>query len=111
MQYTLTEKNDLVLLALTGKIMGGPEAIEINDVINRLIDEKKTKVVIDLKNVELMNSSGLGILIGAVTLLKNNNGGLRLIQIPDKVLALLKSTKLDTVFEICSTFEAAADSF
>jgi anti-sigma B factor antagonist len=80
-------------------------------VINRLIDEKKTKIVIDLKNVELMNSSGLGILIGAVTLLKNNQGGLRLIQVPDKIQALLKSTKLNTVFEISNTFEEAVASF
>jgi anti-sigma B factor antagonist len=111
MNYTVTEKKGIVILALAGKIMGGPEATEINDAINRLIDEKKTRIVIDLKNVELMNSSGLGILIGAVTLLKNNNGGLRLIQVPDKLLALLKSTKLNTVFDICESFEAAAKSF
>jgi anti-sigma B factor antagonist len=111
MKYIVSEEKGLVTLALTGKIMGGPEAIEINDVINRLIDEKKTKIIIDLKNVELMNSSGLGILIGAVTLLKNNKGGLRLIQVPDKVLALLKSTKLNSVFQICPTFEEAAASF
>ena len=111
MKYTVTEKKGLVVLALSGKIMGGPEATEINDVINRLIDEKKNKIVIDLKNVEWMNSSGLGILIGAVTLLKNNQGGLRLIQVPDKIQALLKSTKLNTVFEISNTFEEAVASF
>jgi anti-sigma B factor antagonist len=111
MKYTLSEEKGLVTLALTGKIMGGPEATEINDVINRLIDEKKTKIVINLKNVELMNSSGLGILIGAVTLLKNNKGGLRLIHVPEKVMALLKSTKLNSVFHICGTFEEAVVSF
>jgi len=111
MKYTVNETKGLVVLALNGKIMGGPEATEINDAINRLIDQKKTKIIIDLKNVELMNSSGLGILIGAVTLLKNNNGGLRLIQVPDKIMALLKSTKLNTVFYICGTLEEAAASF
>jgi anti-sigma B factor antagonist len=111
MQYTTSEKKGVVLLALSGKIMGGPEATEINDVINRLIDEKKTRIVIDLKNVELMNSSGLGILIGAVTLLRNNQGGLRLIQVPEKLQALLKSTKLNTVFDIYQTFDEAAASF
>ena len=111
MKYTVSEEKGLVTLALTGKIMGGPEATEINDAINRLIDEKKNRIIINLKNVELMNSSGLGILIGAVTLLQNNKGGLRLIHVPEKVLALLKSTKLDSVFQICGTFEEAAASF
>jgi anti-sigma B factor antagonist len=111
MKYTIKEEKGLVILALTGNIMGGPEATEINDLINRFIDEKKIKIVIDLKNVQLMNSSGLGILIGAVTLLKNNKGGLRLVQVPDKVLALLKTTKLNSVFQICSTVEEAELSF
>lgn len=111
MKHTVTEKNGLVILALSGKIMGGPEATEINDLINRLIDEQKTKIVMDLKNVELMNSSGLGILIGAVHLLKNNQGGLRLIHVPDKIKSLLKSTKLNTVFDVFGTLEEAVASF
>ena len=107
MTYSVSEKNGIVILALAGKIMGGPEATEINDKINRLIYENKVKVVIDLKNVEWMNSSGLGILIGAVTLLKSNNGKFILIHVSDRIKNLLKITKLNSVFDLCDTLDEA----
>ena len=108
MNYEVSEQGNIVILSLYGKIMGGPEATEINDQINHLIDEDKLKIVINLENVEWMNSSGLGILIGAVTLLKNNKGDLRLINVSDRIQNLLKITKLDSVLERCDSLKEAA---
>ena len=67
--------------------------------------------IIDLENVEWMNSSGLGILISTVTVLRNNNGSLRLINVSDKIKNLLKITKLNTVFTLHDNYEQAVDSF
>jgi anti-sigma B factor antagonist len=111
MNYTVSEEQGIVILSLTGKIMGGPEATEINDKINQLIDEKKLRIVIDLENVEWMNSSGLGILIQAVTVLRKNSGALRLIHLSDRIKNLLRITKLSSVFESCDSFEDAVASF
>ena len=49
MEYSISEKQGFTVLQLNGKIMGGPEATEINDEINQLIDKKKTTIIIDLK--------------------------------------------------------------
>ena len=111
MNFAVTEKDGIVVLSLKGKIMGGPEATEINDKINQLLDEKKLKIIIDLKHVEWMNSSGLGILISTVTVLRNNNGSMRLINVSDKIKNLLKITKLNTVFTLHDTYEQAVESF
>ena len=108
MDFTATEKNGITILHLSGKIMGGPEATEINEKINQLIDNDNKKIIIDLVNVDWMNSSGLGILIGAVTVLKNSNGCLCLINVSDRIRNLLKITKLDTVFNIYDNFDEAA---
>jgi len=108
MDYAITEKNGITILHLNGKIMGGPEATEINEKINQLIDSDNKKIIIDLVNVDWMNSSGLGILIGAVTVLKNSNGCLCLINVSDRIKNLLKITKLDTVFNIYDNFDEAA---
>jgi anti-sigma B factor antagonist len=110
MNYSIVEQDDIVILSLSGKIMGGPEASEINGKINQLIDDGKLKILIDLKEVEWMNSSGLGILIDAVTVLKNNNGALRLINVSDRIKNLLKITKLDTVFDIRGSIDDAKGS-
>ena len=107
MEFTTTEKNGITVLHLSGKIMGGPEATQINEKINQLIDSDNKKIVIDLINVDWMNSSGLGILIGAVTVLKSSDGILCLINVSDRIKNLLKITKLNTVFEIYDNFDEA----
>ena len=111
MSYTISDQGGVVIISLNGKIMGGPEATEINEKFNQLIDDQKLKIVIDLENVEWMNSSGLGILIGAVTLFKNNNGQLRIINISERIQNLLKITKLDGIFQTSDSLEEAISSF
>ena len=111
MNYTIVEQDEVVILSLAGKIMGGPEASEINGKINQLMDDGKLKIVIDLGEVDWMNSSGLGILIDAVTVLKNNNGALRLVNVSDRIQNLLKITKLNTVFDVRDSLDEAKGSF
>jgi anti-sigma B factor antagonist len=110
MSINVSEKDQIIVIALSGKIMGGPEAGQINDQINTLIDQGKKKIIIDLKEVEWMNSSGLGILIGAVTTLKNNDGELSLIHISDRIENLLKITKLINVFSVHTDLDTAIAS-
>ncbi len=111
MNYTIVEQDDIVILSLSGKIMGGPEASEISGKINQLIDDGKLKIIIDLGEVEWMNSSGLGILIDAVTVLKKSSGALRLTNVSERISNLLKITKLNTVFAISDSLDEAKNSF
>ena len=107
----VSEQNGIVIIALSGKIMGGPEAGEINEQINSFIDKEKTKIIIDLEHVEWMNSSGLGILIGVITTLKNNDGKLVITNVSDRILNLLRITKLINVFEIKPDLDSALAAF
>lgn len=111
MNTQVSERDGIVVISLSGKIMGGPEAGQINEQINNLIDSGKMKIVIDLQNVEWMNSSGLGILIGAITTLKNNGGRMILANVSERIENLLKITKLISVFDIEGDVEAAVQAF
>jgi len=109
----LNEKNvaDIVILELSGKIMGGPDASLLNDKLHELVEAGKIKVVVDLGKVNWMNSSGLGILIGAMTTIKNNNGELKLANVTERIKSLFIITKLITVFESFESVEEAVESF
>ena len=111
MNYSVSEQGDIVVISLNGKIMGGPEATEINEKFNQLIDDNKLKIVINLENVDWMNSSGLGIIIGAVSLFRKNNGQLRIINVSERIQNLLKITKLAGIFESSNSLEEAISSF
>lgn len=110
---TLKEKeiNDVVVLELSGKIMGGPDANVLSEKLHQLVDRNKTKVVADLSKVSWMNSSGLGILIGGLTTMRNNHGDLKLANVTERIKSLLIITKLITIFETFDSVEAAVASF
>ncbi|NOZ62280.1 MAG: STAS domain-containing protein [Calditrichaeota bacterium] len=110
---TLNEKEiqDVVVLELSGKVMGGPDASAFRQRLHSLVDERKTKVIADLSDVSWMNSSGLGILIGGLTTLKNNGGDLKLVGVTGKIESLLIITKLIKIFDSFNTIEEAVSSF
>jgi anti-sigma B factor antagonist len=105
------EQAGVVVLMPKGKIMGGPDAGAVKERLHQLIDEGKKKVVVDLSGVSWMNSSGLGILIGGLTTMRNAGGDLKLAGTTDKVQNLLMVTKLITIFESYDTVEEAVTSY
>ncbi len=110
MGISVSEEQGVTIISLSGKIMGGPEAGQVNEAIHNLLDEDKKKLIIDLRNVEWMNSSGLGILIGVITTLKNNGGKLALTHVSERIKNLLKITKLADVFPHYPDTESALNA-
>lgn len=111
MKLTEERINDVMVLNLEGNLMGGPEAVTLNEAVNRLLDKGIYKVVLNLEKIERINSSGLGILIKALTTFKKNGGELKLANVGPKVDDLLTITKLNTILESYETIDAAINNF
>lgn len=107
MKLSDREQNGIVVLEPKGKIMGGPDASLLHDKLHEVMEAGKKKVVIDLSQVEWMNSTGLGILISTYTTLRNNDGELKLANVTDKIQSLLTITKLVTVFD---TYDSVSEA-
>ena len=110
MKFATKESAGVTVITLEGNVLGGPDATELNNTLHKLIDAKK-KIVVDLKGVSTMNSSGLGMLIGGVTTMRNVKGDLKLAGASEKILKLLQVTKLLSVFEHFDTVKKAVESF
>ena len=110
MKIKTTEKYGAVILELKGNVMGGDDTKDFNDLLHKLIDEGKTRVIIDLGDVKFMNSSGLGMMIGGLTTMKKANGYYKLANVSDKIESLLIITKLITIFEHYDSVDAAIES-
>ncbi|MDH7515560.1 MAG: STAS domain-containing protein [Bacteroidota bacterium] len=110
MSITSTEHEGVVVVVPEGTVLGGPEATSLKAEFHRLIEEGKRKIVLDLSRVTLMNSTGLGILIGSYTSLRSTGGALALASPNEQVRTLLAVTRLDTVFRCYpGVREASAD--
>ncbi len=111
MKFGTKDHAGITVITLEGNVLGGPDATELNNTLHKLIDSRKKKVVVDLKGVSSMNSSGLGMLIGGVTTMRNAKGDLKLADASEKIIKLLEVTKLLTVFEHYDTVKKAIESF
>ena len=111
MKIKTIEKYEAVVLELKGNVMGGDDTKEFNGVLHKLIDDGKTRVVLDLGGVKFMNSSGLGMLIGGLTTMKKVEGHLKLANVTEKIESLLIITKLIKIFESYDSVDDAVKSF
>ena len=111
MKLSTKEAEGIVIIELQGSVLGGPDAVALNDTLHKLVEKNKKRVVLDLSGVESMNSSGLGMLIGGLTTMRNVGGDLKIAAASKKIESLLVITKLSTVFELFPTIKKAISSF
>lgn len=67
-------KGGIVLFEVEGSIVGGPDAIALNDEVHKLVATGIKKFIVDMKSVEHINSSGLGILIASLNTVRQSGG-------------------------------------
>ena len=111
MNFTTTQRGAVTVIALQGNLMGGPDATALNSTIHELVGEGNTRVVLDLRELQFMNSSGLGILIGGASTLKAAGGGLAIAGASAKIRGLITVTRLEKVLATYPTVDAAVASF
>lgn len=111
MDLKVREQEDAAVIALTGNVMGGPDALQLNEQLHRLVGKGIKRIILDLSAVQVMNSSGLGMLIGGLTSMRNAGGDLKIVNASQKVDALITVSKLTSVFPNYSSVEEAKESF
>lgn len=107
MKYSSRLEGAIFVIELKGKVMGGPESAAFHETLKTSVADGHKKVILDLGDVEWMNSSGLGLLISALSTMRNAGGELKLARVTDKIESLLVITKLNSIFEVFPSVSAA----
>lgn len=110
-QISVREREDVVVVDLAGKIMGGAESDPVREAFRDLAQRGARRVVVNLAGVPWMNSSGLGVLLAAFIQLRKQGGSLKFAGLQDRVRGILTTTKLVTMIEALEDEEAALRSF
>jgi anti-sigma B factor antagonist len=105
------EVGGATIVDLSGKITLGEGGVTLRDEVRKLLAEGKKKIVLNLAEVNYIDSSGLGELVSAYTAVKNAGGELKLLNLTSKVRDLLVITKLVTVFDVKDDEATAVSSF
>ena len=111
MTFKTREVGGVTIVDLSGKITLGEGGVTLRDEVRKLVGEGQKKIVLNLAEVNYIDSSGLGELVSAYTAVKNAGGELKLLNLTSKVRDLLVITKLVTVFDVKDDEAAAVSSF
>ena len=101
----------VTVLDLSGRITLGEGSVQLRDAIRDLISKGQKNILLNLGEVNYIDSSGLGELVSAYTTAKNQNAGLKLLNLTKKVKDVLQLTKLYTVFDIYDDEASAVGSY
>ena len=103
--------DDVEILDLAGRITIGEGTLMLRDKIQNMLDVGQTKFLLNLADVDYIDSSGLGELVSSFTTVKNQGGALKLLSLTHRVRDLMQITKLLTVFDVYDDEPEALKSF
>jgi anti-sigma B factor antagonist len=104
-------ESDVMVLHLSGKIMGGPDHDKFHSEIKTLVKEGYVDILLNMSKVSWINSTGLGVLVSAFHTLKKNGGQLKICEVSERIDNILNVTQLKLVFDTFETCEEALASF
>jgi len=102
---------DIRILDCSGKITLGEGTMTVRNTVRDILKNNGKKIILNLSDVNYIDSSGIGELVSTYTTVTNNGGQLKLLNLTKKIQELLAITKLLTVFQVFNSESEAVASF
>lgn len=110
LEITSSEREEIVILHMKGRLTVGDASI-LRDKVTELIAAGKLKLILNLAQVDYIDSTGLGAMVICYTSMKKAGGVLKLVNLNKRNIELLVLTKLHSIFEVFSEEQDAVNSF
>ncbi|MGB7189715.1 MAG: STAS domain-containing protein [Acidobacteriaceae bacterium] len=111
MKVSTRQVDGVTILDLSGRITLGEGSVQLRDAVRDLLAKGQKQILLNLGDVNYIDSSGIGELVSAYTTARNQGGELKLLNLTKKVHDLLQITKLYTVFDVKDDEASAVSSF
>lgn len=112
MGINLKDTYHAAVIEISGKFLGSLEGDKFRALIYDLKEQGKTKIIVDLAQADLLDSTAIGILIASLTSVRRAGGDMRLANMKNRVRNLFLMTRLlGPVFEDYDSLEEALESY
>jgi anti-sigma B factor antagonist len=108
---TPRDSGNIILVDISGEITLGEGSSRLRELLRDLLAKGNNRIVLNLGDVDYIDSSGIGELVSGFNSVRNRGGELKLLHLSRKVQDLLLITKLYTVFDVHSDETTAVRSF
>ena len=105
------EREGIVILDVKGRLVAGEAVGNLRESITQLVAAGKYDAVLNLADVDYIDSSGLGAMVMCFSTMRKSGGKLKLLRLTRRNVELLVLTKLETVFEVFDDEQQAINSF
>ncbi len=102
---------DVRILDCSGQIRLGEGTMAVRNAVRDALDSGTKKIILNLEEVNYIDSSGVGELMRTYTSVLNQGGQLKLLHLTKRIRELLAITKLLTIFDVFDDERAALASF
>jgi anti-sigma B factor antagonist len=118
MNYSVRQEGDVTVLDLSGRIslgealaFGPGSALLLHDLVRDLVSKGSEKILLNLRHVTYIDSSGLGELVASMTTVQNQGGQMRVCNAIERVGDLMRMTHLDSVLNLYQEEATALQAF
>ena len=111
MNLKIEEKNDIVIIFVKEERLDAHNSGELKSEMQGLFEQGKKNILVDLKEVRFIDSSGLGALVSGFKNAISHQGSLKLASLQSQVKSMFELTRLHRVFEIYETTAEALENF
>jgi anti-sigma B factor antagonist len=108
---TCRDVGDVAVVDFSGKITLGEGSAMLRKMVRDLVTGGRLKILLNLGDVDYIDSSGIGELVGAYTTVRTASGELKLVYLTKRVRDIIQITRLFTVFDVQEDEDAAVKSF
>jgi anti-sigma B factor antagonist len=105
------EREGITILDLNGRLTVGDEASKFRDRMSKLIASGRHNIILNMGQVDYVDSTGLGAMVMCYTTLNRDGGKIKLLNLTRRSIELLVMTKLTTIFEVFNDEQNAINSF
>lgn len=110
-KLTTRQVNEVTVIDVSGRITLGEGSSLLRDELRSLIGSNRRKILLNLADVDYMDSSGIGQLVAAFTTVNNQGGQLKLLNLTKRMKELLQMTRVISIFEIFDDEKKAVGTF
>lgn len=111
MKIDLRESKGVAILDVSGKLTGGGGDEMLREAVDTLVGSGRLRIVLNLSDIEFMDSAGVGELVASHRMVSRFGGQLKIANAPQKVYSSLSIAKLLPIFEVFDDEKKAVQSF
>ena len=111
MNIDVRKQNDVVIIDFKGRLAAGVSDEVLTQIVNELLADGYKKILLNLSEMDYIDSSGLGDLVQSLRVSNRHGASLRLLKPQDRVTKTLRLTNLLPMFSVYENEKDALAAF